>query len=254
MAQRKQAKPCGDSAVEKDIHTHTHNMVGGGFLLACDDFGENNRPFIPRLHCFLFFLFCLLLLLFLMEISSHALIPLFMSGHCGRHLYPLLAQTRGWILGSLWQNRSVTADTFTHELEVGSSYCSVRSFTLVTLTKWLWGSHPDIHRPGPSETIPFKSIPSQCTPYRSVSLKTISSESTIPTFPQNLLSLSHTHSAPSQAESHSKHVRTLSLSLSLSLSLFLSLSLPLPCYFHKLFTQIHNHRSLIFTWTLIWNH
>ena len=42
---------------------------GGGFFLACEDFWENVRPFIPRLRIF-----------FKLENSPRTLIPLFMPG------------------------------------------------------------------------------------------------------------------------------------------------------------------------------
>ena len=48
-------------------------VAAGGLYRACDeDFGENVRPFIPRLLFFFFF--------FDVEISSRTLIPLFVPG------------------------------------------------------------------------------------------------------------------------------------------------------------------------------
>ena len=51
----------------------------GGFFLACQDFGENVRPFISRLSCFVCLFVCFACL-FGVEISSRTLIPLFMPG------------------------------------------------------------------------------------------------------------------------------------------------------------------------------
>ena len=46
---------------------------GGGFFLACEDFGEKVRPFIPCLRFLIFFLSEV-------EISLCTLIPIFMPG------------------------------------------------------------------------------------------------------------------------------------------------------------------------------
>ena len=50
---------------KNELHVHG----GGGFILACKDFGVNVQPFIPCLPFFFFFW---------VEISSCTLIPLFM--------------------------------------------------------------------------------------------------------------------------------------------------------------------------------
>ena len=49
----------------------------GSSFPACDDFGENVRPFIPRLRSFFFFFFWGE---GVVEIISRTLIPLFMPG------------------------------------------------------------------------------------------------------------------------------------------------------------------------------
>ena len=49
-----------------------HFWHGACSFLACEGFGENVRPFIPRLHFFFFF--------FKVEINSRTLIPFFRPG------------------------------------------------------------------------------------------------------------------------------------------------------------------------------
>ena len=49
---------------------------GGGFFLACEDFGENVRPFIPRQRFFV----VVVVVCLEVKTSSRTLIPLFMPG------------------------------------------------------------------------------------------------------------------------------------------------------------------------------
>ena len=72
------------------VHSTSSPIDGGGFFLACEDFGENVPPFIPRLRSIVVVV-VFVCLFFHMEISSRALIPLFMPGsvHSGSVLIRL---------------------------------------------------------------------------------------------------------------------------------------------------------------------